>query len=411
MTDFLQGIRVLEAAVLLNGDALGMYLGDQGADVIKIEAPPRGDYVRDMHGQVVPRYSVTHLQCNKNKRSVALNLRTDEGREVFWKLLETADVFVDGFAGDACSRLGIGYEEQQQRRPEIIYCQVSGFGSIGPYAAIPTHGQMMNALAASTPVAMGEDGLTHAANAKMTHGVFGVGIGPDVAALHAAYSITSALLRRNRTGNGAHIDVSAADAVVVSGWRALCQYLNDERISDRRGVIPEREESDAAKYQYYETADRKFVLFCCIEHKFWDRFCELVDRADLTSRKDTAGPVDFAYGDVELRGTLQRIFWTRDLRDWIRVASEHELPIGPNYSSTSDLLADEHLAARGVFTDDVHPVAGPFTYTGRAGVVVGEPAYRVRRPAPAFGEHTDELLRELGYGPADVARLRAVGAI
>jgi crotonobetainyl-CoA:carnitine CoA-transferase CaiB-like acyl-CoA transferase len=410
MSDLLEGVRVLEAAVLLNGDALGMYLGDHGADVIKIEAPPRGDYVRDMHGQIAPRYSVTHLQCNKNKRSIALNLKTSEGREIFWRLLEIADVFIDGFAGDACARLGIGYEEQRRRRPQIIYCQVSGFGAVGPYARIPTHGQMMNALAGSMPVQIGDDGRPHAVDARLTHSVFGVGTGPDVVAIQAAFTIAAAIVRRERTGEGAHIDMSGADAVVVSGWRGLCQYLNDDRITNRQGVIPEREESDSAKYQQYETSDRKFVLFCCIEHKFWNRFCTLVGRDDLQSDEDVNQPVDFAYGNDSLRQTLQDIFRTRTLRDWVQFASDQSLPIGPNYARAADLLEDEHLTARGVFVEDVHPVAGPVTYTGQAGILVGESPYRLRRAAPAFGEHTEEIMTELGYDASEVQRLvSAVG--
>jgi crotonobetainyl-CoA:carnitine CoA-transferase CaiB-like acyl-CoA transferase len=404
-------VRVIEAAVLLNGDALGMYLGDQGADVIKVEAPPRGDYLRDMHGQIKPRYSVTHLQCNKNKRSVSLNLRTDSGREVFWKLLATADVFVDGFAGDACARLGIGYEEQRVRKPDIIYCQVSGFGSTGPYAPIPTHGQMMNALAGSMPVRLGADGFTHPVDAKLTHGVFGVGMGPDAAALHAAYSVVAALFRRSRTGLGAHIDVSGADAIVASGWRCLSQYLNDDRIADRLGTIPETEESGAAKYQTYQTADGKYLLFCCIEHKFWQRFCDVVGRDDLKAAADTRGPVDLGFGNDGLRRELQAIFLTRDLEHWISLAAEHDLPIGPNHSSAQDLVDDAHLQARGIFHEGSHPVAGPFTYTGRASLMLGEAPYRVRLPAPAFGEHTDEVLEEIGCSPAEIEDLRSRGVV
>ena len=406
MTDFLEGVRVIEAAVLLNGDALGMYLGDHGADVIKVEQPPLGDYVRDIHGTLAPRQSVTHLQCNKNKRSLSLNLRTDEGREIFWRLLSTADVFVDGFAGDACSRLGIGYEDQRARKPDIIYCQVSGFGATGPYASIPTHGQMMNALAGAQPAVMGSDGFVEPVDARLTHGVFGVGMGPDVVALHAAYHIAAALLRRARTGAGACIDIGASDAIVVSGWRCLSQYLNDDRITDRRGTIPDKERSDAAKYQLYETADKKIVLFCAIEHKFWRRFCELVGRPDLADRGDVSLPVDHAYGDVELRRELQAIFHTRTLESWVQLAAEHQLPIGPNYASTSELVADDHLRTRGVFVNEEHPLAGPFTYTGRPSIVQGEPGYRLRRPAPTVGEHTDELLAELGYAPSQIEGFR-----
>jgi crotonobetainyl-CoA:carnitine CoA-transferase CaiB-like acyl-CoA transferase len=142
---------------------VGTLLGDLGADVIKIESPFQGDYLRDFLGQITPHHSPAHVQVNKNKRSVALDLRTAAGKEIFWRLLATADVFLDGNAGDALDRLGVGYAEQRKRKPDIVFCQVSGFGHGGAYGSIPTHGQMMNALAACTPMEMGEDGLTRPA--------------------------------------------------------------------------------------------------------------------------------------------------------------------------------------------------------------------------------------------------------
>ena len=132
MSDLLKGVRVLEFAVLLNGDSLGMLLGDLGADVIKIEGLGVGDYLRDMLGQIVPRHSPAHLQVNKNKRSLSLDLKSESGKDIFWKLMATADVFIDGFAGSVADRLGIGFDEQKKHFPRIIYCQHTGFGRFGP---------------------------------------------------------------------------------------------------------------------------------------------------------------------------------------------------------------------------------------------------------------------------------------
>ena len=159
MTGLLDGIRVLEVAVLFNGDIVGQHLGDLGAEVIKIESPGRGDYLRDMLGQIAPHQSPAHLQVNRNKRSITLDVRTDAGREVFWKLFETADIFVDGLLSGACDRMGIGYAEQRRRKPSIVYCHCSGFGDTGEYRAIPTHGQMMNAAAAAVSVGLDSDGF------------------------------------------------------------------------------------------------------------------------------------------------------------------------------------------------------------------------------------------------------------
>ena len=155
----LSGIKVLDMTRVVAGPTATQCLGDFGADVIKVESTRGGDYLRDFLGQITPHHSPAHLYVNRNKRSVTLNLRSDEGREKFFELLKTADIFVDGFAGDACAKLGIGYEDQIKVKPDIIYAQCSGFGAKGPLAQIPTHGQMMGALGGGVPLEMGGDGL------------------------------------------------------------------------------------------------------------------------------------------------------------------------------------------------------------------------------------------------------------
>ena len=210
MASLLDGVRVVESAVLLNGDTVGMLLGDLGADVIKVEAPPAGDYLRYFLGQIVPGVSVAHAQVNRNKRSVLLDLRADADRETFWRLIDTADVFVDGNRPGVCDRLGIGPEEMRRRKPALVYVQHTGFGADGPYANIPTHGMLMNALVGAHAVERGEDGL-------LRHGTFdedGANLGGEatsVGALHAALHAVAALLRARETGKGAYIDVAGSD--------------------------------------------------------------------------------------------------------------------------------------------------------------------------------------------------------
>ena len=259
MSDLLSGIRVLESAALYNGDTVGMLLGDLGADVVKIESPFRGDYLRDFLGQITPHNSPAHVQVNKNKRSVTLDLRQDAGREVFWKLFDTADVFVDGNAADACEKLGIGYAAQRARNPAIVYCQYSGFGSDGPYHSIPTHGQMMNAIVAATPTEMGDDGFLHEVGGAGAMGnMRSGGEGTAAGAVHAALHVAAALVQRARTGEGCFIDVAGHDGVVVNGWIAATYLLNEHRITDRAGMPARADgQSTGAKYQFYETRRRQ----------------------------------------------------------------------------------------------------------------------------------------------------------
>lgn len=412
MSNLLEGVRVIESAVLLNGDSLGMFLADLGADVIKVEAPGAGDYLRDILGQIGPRQSPAHLQVNKNKRSVIVDLRTDAGREVFWDLLATADVFIDGFAGAATDRLGIGYAEQRARKPDIVYCQYTGYGRFGPYSQIPTHGQMMNAEAAAVALKMGPDGFVRAVeNPELMWGTSIGGDGTVAGAIHAASHVVAALFRRERTGEGCFLDASASDAVVAQGWIGAIYGLNQHRLTSRTGLRDaDAEPQTGAKYQYYATADDRFILFCGIEPKFWRGFCHAVGRPDLADHQLEAGSVDFARDDVELRRELQRIFLTRAQKAWVDLAIEHRLPIGPAHQRVESLRHDPHVIARGILVEGEHPVAGPFTYVGEP-VLVDDQRYEVRRHAPGHGEHTEEVLAELGYSAERVAALQADGTV
>lgn len=387
--------------MLFNGDQTGRMLADLGADVIKVEAPGVGDYLRDFLGQITPHHSPAHLYVNRNKRSITLDLRSEAGREVFFRLLARADIFVDGFAGDATTRLGIGYDEQVKVKPDIIYAQCSGFGSHGPYAQIPTHGQMMGALGGTVPLAMSEEGLAE-------EQVGGMGDGTVVGAAHTVMTALAALEHRRRTGEGCRIDGAGSDAALATQWFHPTYAWNDHRLTDRRSLAGGGGRN--AKYHFYETADGRYVLFCAIEHKFWDNFCRVIGRDDLVERKDVQAPVDFgSTGADELAHELQRIFHTRTLAEWMAVALEHDIPMGPA-NQVGDLRDDPHLAAREIIVDYDDPHAGPITFVGWPAPVGGQ-TFEVRRPAPLLGEHVEEVLIDAGYTPQEISRLREAGTV
>lgn len=406
----LSGIRVLESAQLFNGDTLGALLGDLGADVIKIESPFRGDYLRDFLGQVTPHNSPAHMQINKNKRSVALDLRKDEGRELFWKLLATADVFVDGNSADAMEQLGVGYQAQKAHRPQIIYCQYTGYGATGPYSTIPTHGQMMNAAAGATLLETDEEGFVRPSQRPMEFGgIAAGGEGTSTGATFAALHVAAALVSRDRTGEGCYIDVAASEAVISGAWIAATYQLNNDRIADRRSLPApvDPKGTTSAKYQFYRTSDEKFVLFCCIEPKFWENFCRLAGREDLLGESES-GPVDFAVtGGAEqtLRREIQKIIETRTQKEWVALAAEHDLAIGPALQD-NEMRDDPQLSARGTFIEAVHPVAGPFTHVTLPALVNGKRSTEIRYHAPALGEQTNQILTELGIAADELAALR-----
>ncbi|MET0984531.1 MAG: CaiB/BaiF CoA-transferase family protein [Steroidobacteraceae bacterium] len=387
MSELLSGYRVIESSVLLNGASTSMMLVDLGAEVIKVESPFLGDYLR------LEETFHFHLQTNKGKRSIALDMRKDAAREVFYRLLETADVFVTNAPGNNNAKLGLSFEDLRERKPDIVYCQNTGFGAAGPYAQVPAHGQMMDALAGAQPAEMDSDGLTRPKSyVRRTGRMVAGGEGTAAGAIYAAFHIAAALAHRERTGQGCYIDVSSADAVIASAWTAASGQLNVPLAQQTW-----REETAmraVARYQWYETRDHRFVLFCPEETKFWNRFCDLVGRGDLKEQQS----------GVTLRHEIQKIFHTRDQAEWMRLAIEHRLPIGPAYDEMDEIKADPHVQARGILHDAHIPGHGDFTYIAQPARIGGQQPV-ARTPAPHLGQHTHEILLELGYTPERIEQL------
>ena len=386
----LSGYRIVESAMLLNGATTAMMLRDLGAEVIKVESPFLGDYLRAQ-----PAHPINmHLQVNKGKRCVALDLRKSKGVEAMHRLVRTADAVVTNAVGSKNDKIGIGYEQLKAIKPDLVYCQNTGFGAEGLFAELPAHGQMMDALAGGFPREMGPDGLVRAKQSElrapysMTFG----GEGTAAGAVYAAFHIAAGLAHRAKTGEGCYIDVSASDAVIASAWIGASTQVNEaERFAQVRGT---GHANTVARYQFYETKDKRFVLFCPEERKFWEPFCRLVDRADLVSR----------VSGEDLRREVQAILHTKTRDEWVRLALEHRLPLSPAHSDFKEVAADPHINTRQIVKRAHHPGVGEFTYIGQPAIVDHQP-YDVPPPAAELGEDTDEVLRELGYSDDEIADL------
>jgi crotonobetainyl-CoA:carnitine CoA-transferase CaiB-like acyl-CoA transferase len=404
----LEGVRVLECAMLPTGDQTSRLLGDLGADVIKVERPGTGDYLRELGDRITPQNSVFHLLCNRNKRSIEIDLRSDEGRALFFRLLATADVFVDGFAGDACAQLGIGYEAQRAAKPDIVYCQASGFGARGPYGQIPVHGYMMGAVGGQLVLEKDAEGVIREVVNPDGFYFSGSIDGPLSTALYGALTTVAALRRRDVTGEGAYIDAAGADAVLANQCLDAVMAWNAEAITDRRNPPPPvgLDPRKRPKYTYYETSDGKVVLLAAIEHKFWDNFCRAVGREDLLNVKNTTFAVDFADGGkADLLDELIPVFRSKTAAEWVDIARKWDIPLSPA-NSKLETLTDPHLRAREIVHEMEHPVAGHYVSTGWPAPVSGQP-FDVARHAPALGEQTDEVLTDLlGLTPDEIAGLR-----
>jgi crotonobetainyl-CoA:carnitine CoA-transferase CaiB-like acyl-CoA transferase len=405
LTGLLDGVTVVETGVLMTVDFLGRLLGDEGANVIKVETPGQGDYLRNIMTRFAPDWSTFHLTLNRNKRSLTCDARTPQGRTVLERLLRRADIFISGNVGDTNRKLGLDYERVRAIRPEIVYCQATGFGASGPYAAVPTHGQMMDALGGGAPpMALDGDGFV-VPTGDAVSGSGGVVVGP----LYAAFGVACGLARARATGAGCYLDVSCADAVIAAKWLGAIPMLNPEKV-DRSwaGSSTSNGGRGSAKYQYYETADGKFILFCAIEAKFWEHWCRAVGRDDLLSRHRGELVVDFAGGEDDLRHEIQKVFHTQTQREWMNLAVQHDVAMGPALRF-DELRDDPHLAARGQIVVEHHPLFGDVLTLGNP-IVVPDEKFEVRS-APSLGQHTDEVLTELGFSTDERENLHAEGVV
>jgi crotonobetainyl-CoA:carnitine CoA-transferase CaiB-like acyl-CoA transferase len=408
MIELLKGIRVLECAVLPTGDNAGRLLGDMGAEVIKIEQPGVGDYIRVLGGQFAPDHSYTHMVVNRNKRSLTLNLRTDEGRRILYEILPSIDIFVDGFAADACARLGVGYEDQRKVKPNIIYLQVNGLGAKGPYSRMPMHGYQMGALAGATKFRVRDDGLAQEFLPVDERNFPGYPDAPLMGALYGAFTAVSALNYRTATGKGIYIDASATDATLAVQQLDATAEWNKARIKYDANVIPKvgQDPRERPKYCAYLTKDNKLIHLGTIEQKFWVNLCRAIERPDLGSVHYTDSPVDFRNvgGRSDLANELKAVFATRTLADWMDIAIDNDIPMTPA-NTLEEASLDPHLSARQMVHKSVHPVAGPYSTVGWPALVSDQP-FDIQLQAPTLGQHTDEILARLGYSAERIAALR-----
>jgi len=414
MTGLLEGTKVVETGVLMTVDFLGRLLGDEGADVVKVETPQLGDYLRNIMTRFAPDWSTFHMTLNRNKRSLTCDARTPEGREILARLLADAEVFITGNVGDTNRKLGLDYDTVKAIKPDIVYCQATGFGASGPYAEVPTHGGMMDALGGgAAPMKLDDEGYVVATGPGDGNMGGGVVMGP----LYAAFAVAAGLAKARKTGEGCYIDISCADAVIAGKWLGAMPMLNPDKVDmsmfaaagdgggDQGGSAGRRAN---AKYTHYETSDGKFVLFCAIEPKFWDHWCRAVGREDLLGQHRDDLVVDFGGGDADLGLEIQKVFHTKTQAEWMDVAIEHDVAMGPALRF-DEIQDDPHLRARGQVVTEHHPVFGDILTLGNPIVVPG--ATFSIESAPSHGQHTDEVLAELGYDESARADLRGAGVV
>jgi crotonobetainyl-CoA:carnitine CoA-transferase CaiB-like acyl-CoA transferase len=403
----LSGLRIVEVSMLGPG-LISTPLADLGADIIKVE-PPAGDYIRKMSWPIIEGTSHLHLHISRGKRSIVLDLSSEQGRAVFLDLVKTADAVVEAMRPGGLARRGLGYEQLQAVNPKIVMVTVSGYGMTGPYRDLASHGIAYDAWGGTVAPVPGPGGFPTIPD----HTSIGIAAGP----LYGTAALLAAVLAARETGSGCHLEVAQSDAAAAFDWMRIegeRAYLRPQ--SEVTGNASDNYErrpvgtggmADAVRYQFYESADGH-VLFMASEQKFWKNFCSAIGRDDLYEANPGERLADHARGNLALRGELAGIFMTRTTAEWVQLGLDADVPLGP-VNTPATIVDDPQYADR-----------LPFAPASRLGTdlqpfpvrVVGEAPPVAANRAPEVGQHTDEVLSQvLGYDAARIAELHAGGAL
>ena len=391
----LEGLKVLDLTRVLAGPYCTMILGDLGANIIKVEMPGTGDDSRHF-GPYQNGESAYFMSLNRNKRSMTLNLKNEQGKELLKELVKKVDIIIENFRPGTMEKLGLGYETLKAINPELIYAASSGFGHSGPYSKKPAYDGVVQAMGGIMSITGAKDGDPMRV---------GPSIGDIAAGLFTAIGVLAALNHKNLTGIGQKVDVAMLDCQVAMLENAIARYVVTKEIPKPAG----NRHTSIVPFEPFETSDSQIVV-AAGNDGIWKRFCNVADLNEIVDDdRFRTNPKRNENYDA-LRPLVAKQMVKRTTEDWGRILDDAGVPNGP-INSVDKVIENEQVLAREMIVEVNHSVAGPLKMPGIA-IKLSETPGAIEKSAPLLGEHNKELLKEFfDYSEAEVEKLIEEGVL
>ncbi len=391
----LSGLKVVDLSRFIAGPYCTMKLGDMGAEVIKVETPNKGDDSRELGPPFLEGESAYYLSFNRSKKSITLNLREQDAREILQRLIAEADIFVENFRIGVTAKMGLTYEDVKKIKEDIIYCSITGYGHNSPYREKPSFDVMIQGEAGLMSITGFPDGPPQR---------LGVAIADVLGGFHAVEGILLALLAKNKNGQGQFVDVSLMDSIIAILTYQAGNYLATgkapNRVGNRHPMI--------TPYESFETKDG-YVIFAVGNQRLWESFVEALGKPELNDDSRFVDMKSRNQHPAELKAIIEELTRQKSTEQWVEIMETSGVPCG-RIRTIDQVLTDPHVKIREMVVEQEHPLAGTIKLIGVPTKLSLTPG-AITMPPPTLGQHTDEILSNLGYNADKIAAWREKGVI